>query len=52
MLVLRLTSIGLEVVASNVLAARLLTPSAFLIVNIIQLYYFHSDWMALITMPR
>ncbi|CAF3894722.1 unnamed protein product [Rotaria sp. Silwood2] len=47
-----LASIGLEVVPSEVLAVRLLTPSAFLIVNIMQLYYFHSEWMKLITMPR
>ncbi|CAF2706676.1 unnamed protein product [Rotaria sp. Silwood2] len=46
-----LASIGLEVVPSEVLAVRLLTPSAFLIVNIMQLYYFHSEWMKLITMP-
>ncbi|CAF3646268.1 unnamed protein product [Rotaria sordida] len=46
-----LTSIGLEVVRSDVLAVRLLTPSAFLIINIMQLYYFHSGWMDLITMP-
>ncbi|CAF5145773.1 unnamed protein product, partial [Rotaria sp. Silwood1] len=47
-----LASIGLEFVPSEVLAVRLLTPSAFLIVNIMQLYYFHSGWMNLITMPR
>ncbi|CAF2332716.1 unnamed protein product [Rotaria sp. Silwood2] len=47
-----LASIGLEVVPSEVLAVRLLTPSAFLIVNIMQLYYFHAEWMKLITMPR
>ncbi|CAF4702929.1 unnamed protein product [Rotaria sp. Silwood1] len=46
-----LASIGLEFVPSEVLAVRLLTPSAFLIVNIMQLYYFHSGWMNLITMP-
>ncbi|CAF4296585.1 unnamed protein product [Rotaria socialis] len=46
-----LASIGLEAVASDVLAVRLLTPSTFLIVNIMQLYYFHSGWMDLITMP-
>ncbi|CAM4812248.1 unnamed protein product [Rotaria magnacalcarata] len=46
-----LASIGLEVVPSNVLAVKLLTPSTFLVVNIMQLYYFHSGWMKLITMP-
>ncbi|CAF1213486.1 unnamed protein product [Rotaria magnacalcarata] len=46
-----LASIGLEAVAPDVLAVRLLTPSTFLIVNIMQLYYFHSGWMDLITMP-
>ena len=48
----RLISIGLEEVESDVLAVKLLTPSAFLVVNIMQLYYFHSGWMELITMPR
>ncbi|CAF2784263.1 unnamed protein product [Rotaria sp. Silwood2] len=47
-----LASIGLEIVASEVLAIKLLTPSIFLFVNIMQLYYFHSDWMKLITMPN
>ncbi|CAF3021172.1 unnamed protein product, partial [Rotaria sp. Silwood2] len=46
-----LAFIGLEIVASEVLAIKLLTPSIFLFVNIMQLYYFHSDWMKLITMP-
>ncbi|CAF4526142.1 unnamed protein product, partial [Rotaria magnacalcarata] len=46
-----LASIGLEVVPSDVLAVKLLTPSTFLVVNIMQLYYFHSGWMKLITMP-
>ncbi|CAF1085642.1 unnamed protein product [Adineta ricciae] len=46
-----LISIGLEEVESDVLAVKLLTPSAFLVVNIMQLYYFHSGWMELITMP-
>ena len=48
----RLASIGLEVVPFDVLAVKLLTPSTFLVVNILQLYYFHSGWMELITMPR
>ena len=48
----RLNSIGLEVVPSDVLALKLLTPSTFLVVNIMQLYYFQSSWMKLITMPR
>jgi len=48
----RLLSIGLEPVPSDVLAVKLLTPSTFLVVNILQLYYFHSGWMELITMPR
>lgn len=48
----RLASIGLEKLESDVLALRLLTPSIFLVVNIMQLYYFHSGWMELITMPR
>lgn len=47
-----LASIGLEVVAPDVLAVKLLTPSTFLVVNILQLHYFHSGWMKLITMPR
>ncbi|CAF3267963.1 unnamed protein product [Rotaria sp. Silwood2] len=47
-----LASIGLEVVPSDVLAVKLLTPSTFLAVNIMQLYYFHSGWMNLITMPK
>ncbi|CAF4228229.1 unnamed protein product, partial [Rotaria sp. Silwood2] len=47
-----LASIGLEVVPSDVLAVKLLTPSTFLAVNIMQLYYFHSGWMNLITMPN
>jgi len=51
-LVFRLASIGLEDVGEDVLAVKLLTPSAFLVVNIMQLYYFHSGWMDLITMPR
>ncbi|CAF1290556.1 unnamed protein product, partial [Rotaria sordida] len=46
-----LASIGLEVVPSDVLALKLLTPSTFLVVNIMQLYYFHSGWMNLISMP-
>ncbi|CAF3473310.1 unnamed protein product [Rotaria sp. Silwood1] len=45
-------SIGLEVVPSDVLALKLLTPSTFLVVNIMQLYYFHSGWMNLISMSR
>ena len=48
----RLASVGLEVVPSDVLAVKLLTPSTFLVVNILQLHYFHSGWMKLITMPR
>ena len=48
----RLISIGLEVVPSDVLAVKLLTPSTFLVVNILQLYYFHAGWMDLITMPK
>jgi hypothetical protein len=51
-LVFRLASFGLEDVEEDVLAVQLLTPSAFLVVNIMQLYYFHSGWMNLITMPR
>jgi hypothetical protein len=51
-LVFRLASFGLEDVEEDVLAVQLLTPSAFLVVNIMQLYYFHSGWMVLITMPR
>ncbi|CAF4396290.1 unnamed protein product, partial [Adineta steineri] len=47
-----LASIGLDFVRSDVLALKLLTPSIFLVVNIMQLYYFHSGWMDLITMPR
>ncbi|CAF0897645.1 unnamed protein product [Adineta ricciae] len=47
-----LASIGLEVVPSDVLAVKLLTPSTFLVVNILQLHYFHSGWMKLITMPN
>ncbi|CAF0821922.1 unnamed protein product [Adineta steineri] len=46
-----LASIGLDVVPSDVLAVKLLTPSTFLVVNILQLHYFHSGWMKLITMP-
>ncbi|CAF1290006.1 unnamed protein product [Adineta steineri] len=46
-----LASIGLDFVRSDVLALKLLTPSIFLVVNIMQLYYFHSGWMDLITMP-
>ncbi|CAF1485235.1 unnamed protein product [Rotaria sordida] len=37
-----LASIGLEIVPSDVLALKLLIPSTFLVVNIMQLYYFHS----------
>ncbi|CAF1201689.1 unnamed protein product [Rotaria sp. Silwood1] len=47
-----LASIGLEIVPSDVLAIKLLTPSTFLVVNIMQLYYFHSGWMNLIMMPN
>lgn len=48
----RLSSIGLDVVEPDVLAVKLLTPSTFLVVNILQLYYFHSGWIQLITMAR
>jgi hypothetical protein len=49
----RLASIGLATgEPADVLALQLLSPSAFLIINIMQLYYFHSGWMELITMPR
>jgi hypothetical protein len=48
----RLASIGLEDAKTDALALKLLSPSAFLVVNIMQLYYFHSGWIDLITMPR
>ncbi|CAF1149255.1 unnamed protein product, partial [Didymodactylos carnosus] len=44
-----LLSVGLEDLGTDALAVKLLTPSTFLVVNILQLYYFHSGWMAMIT---
>ncbi len=48
----RLASIGLEIVPSNALVVKLLIPSIFLVVNILQLHYLHSGWMELIPMPK
>lgn len=42
-----LSSIGFEKLAKDKLAVRLLTPTTFLIVNIIQIHYFNEPWLKL-----
>ncbi|CAF1232591.1 unnamed protein product, partial [Didymodactylos carnosus] len=46
-----LSSLGLEDLSTDrtdAFASKLLTPTTFLVVNILQLYYFHSGWMDMI----
>ncbi len=42
-----LSSLGFEKLAKDQLAVRLLTPTLFLIVNIIQIHYFNAPWLKL-----
>ncbi len=42
-----LSSLGFEKLAKEQLAVRLLTPTLFLIVNIIQIHYFNAPWLKL-----
>lgn len=45
--VFRQLDIGLEKFETGELFVRLLTPTFFVIITVVQLYYFHNDFLAI-----